>query len=89
MADALKVDPAARELCARLVDAMKDMVPYREQPWARMALAVAARSIRRGRHLTSREQLENLAKSVEEDGDEESARLAALIRGEMQEPGHG
>lgn len=53
--------------------------PWSEKPWTRCALAVAGRAIRRGRHLTEREKLLNLAASMTEDGDE-FADLAARIR---------
>lgn len=69
-----------RERCAELVEQMLDMDPWKDQAWARCALMVAARAIRRGRHLTASEQLENLAKSLEEDGSPEGLSAAAKIR---------
>jgi hypothetical protein len=66
-----------RERCAKLAEAMIHQPPYKEQPWARLALAIAARAIRRGRHLTSKEQLNNLANAFAEEGD---ADIAARIR---------
>lgn len=73
-----------QEQCAQLVEKMIKQKPYRDQVWARMALAVAARAIRRGRHLTERERLLNLAQSMEdadkEDGTNEMARTVAKLR---------
>lgn len=81
-------DADIREQCAKLVDALKQHPILGEKPWARMALTVAARAIRRGRLLTEREQLGNLAASMEDcddvgDTDEERAEnmaCAARIR---------
>lgn len=56
-----------REHDAKLVEMMIHEFPWSEQPYARMALAVAARAIRRGRHLTPAERMENLAKAAEAD----------------------
>lgn len=72
-------DADLREHCAKLCEDMITVKPYCDQPWARMALAVAARAIRRGRHLTSSEQLHNLADSMSEDGPE-FAEVADKIR---------
>ena len=76
-----------REAYARLVEAMIGQAPWKDQLWARTALAIAARSIRRGRHLTEAEKIENLAKSMEEELDGDSAedraegqRAAAKLR---------
>lgn len=62
---------------AGLVRTLMDQKPYKNQPWARMALAVAASAIERGRHLTNAEKDENLAQAFEEEGDYE---IAAKIR---------
>lgn len=59
-------DPRA-EFAAKLAEAMMNEAPWRDQMWARCALASAARTIRRGRLLTEAEKLENLAKAAEED----------------------
>lgn len=66
-----------REESAKLVEAMIHEAPYKDRPWARVALAIAARAIRRGRHLTDQEKLLNLADSMEGDaGDPEDERQA-------------
>lgn len=64
---------------AAICKALMNERPYKDQPWARIALAAAARAIRRGRLLTAAEQNENLARAFEEEGDQE---IAALIRKE-------
>jgi hypothetical protein len=72
---------------SQLVEQMIHETPWKDQPWARAALMIAARAIRRGRHLTEREKLENLAASFEDEpGDtpEEraaSAKTAKWLRG--------
>lgn len=65
---------------AALCEALMEQTPYNKQPWARVALAIAARAIRRGRHLTPTEQLENMAKAFEEEG---SPEIAEKIRGRV------
>lgn len=67
------------EESARLLDALAKEKPWCDKPWARMALAIGARAIRRGRLLTEREKTMNLAASMEQDGPE-FADLAARIR---------
>lgn len=63
------------EAYAKLVQEMIYQKPWCEQSWARLALAVAARAIRRGRHLTESEKLHNLATAMEEDpGETEEER---------------
>jgi hypothetical protein len=62
---------------AALCRDLMEQKPYKDQPWARMALAIAARAILRGRHLTEAEQDENLAKAFDEEGDH---GIAARIR---------
>jgi hypothetical protein len=76
-----------REKHARLVEVMMDQTPWRDYLWARSALAAAGAAIRRGRHLTEAEKLENLAKAMEEpignDTEEDRAegqRAAAKLR---------
>lgn len=76
-----------RERHAKLVEALIDQKPWRDELWARAALACAAHAIRRGRHLTEAEKLENLAKAMEEpiegddeEGREEGKRAAAKLR---------
>jgi hypothetical protein len=69
---------------AKLVESMIDRSPWKDQPWARMALAVAARTIRRGRHLTEAEQLRNLAAAMDEadaeHGEPKNSGASKLLR---------
>lgn len=67
----------ARKADAELVRSLSKEKPYQEQPWARMALFIAANAIDRGRLLTDAEKMENLATAFDEEGDHE---LAAKIR---------
>ena len=53
-----------RERCAQLVDVMLDQVPWKEHMMARGALVLAARVIRRGRHLSAAEKMENLRQAI-------------------------
>lgn len=75
---------AEREHCAKLVDDMLAEKLWADRIWARAALTFAARTIRRGRHLTEREKLLNLAAGMEEadreHGDDGFASTAARIR---------
>lgn len=73
-------EPFTRERSAKLVEAMITQRPWADHQWARVALAIAASAVRRGRHLTESEKIENLAKSMEEAGDPEGIETAALIR---------
>lgn len=45
---------------ASMVEEMITWPQFSDQPWARMALRIAARAIRRRRHLTDAEKLENI-----------------------------
>jgi hypothetical protein len=62
-----------RDELAKLVEAhiwTKDAGgKFRYGPETRVALAIAARDVRRGRALTAAEQLENFRKALEEDPD--------------------
>ena len=49
---------------AEIVEAMLTMPPWCDEMWARGALMVAARAIRRGRHLTDKERIENVKKRL-------------------------
>jgi hypothetical protein len=71
---------SSREMDARLVETMMQETPWRDQQWARCALAAAASAIRRGRLLTEAEKLENLAKAMEEDDVGETPEDRAEIR---------
>jgi hypothetical protein len=73
-----------REQCAKLIQEMIEQPIWAARPWARMALAVAATTIRRGRHLTEAEKINNLADSMAEadaeNGTNESARAVEILR---------
>lgn len=53
-------DNLRQEECAGLIDHMLAEPTYRDNPQRRLALAIAARAIRRGRHLTAEEQFNNV-----------------------------
>jgi hypothetical protein len=55
---------AGAEHAAMLVEAMMDMTPWKDKMDVRCALAIAATAIRRGRHLTDKEKLDNLLRTV-------------------------
>ncbi len=69
-----------REQLAKLVEQMIEESPYNRWPQARMALAVAANAVRRGRHLTSREKMQNLVSALEEDEPLPDHVRASLLR---------
>lgn len=83
----MNIGKSIREECAAMVEAMMDEKPWKDQLWSRTALAIAARAIRRGRHLTEEERLKNLADAMEDaPGDTpeeraENARAVHIIRG--------
>lgn len=64
----------AREECAKIVEAMITQIPWSEKPHTRAALRIAANAVRRGRHLTNAEKIENLAKGFDDEGDHDMAR---------------
>ena len=69
------------EAGAKLLETLAKEKPWCDQPWARMALAIGARAIRRGRLLTEKEKLLNLADAMEaEDVDPEMREVADKIR---------
>ena len=73
-----------REFIAREIEATMEETFYKKRPDARVALAIAAGIVRRGRKLTSSEQLLNLANAMEdadrENGTDENAKIAARVR---------
>lgn len=81
--DPAAFEPFTRERSAKLIEDMIRRRPWSDKADVRMALSIAARAVRRGRHLTEAEQLENLAKSMEEDGDLEGIECAALLRSKI------
>jgi hypothetical protein len=73
-----------REFIAREIEATMEESYYKKRPEARVALAIAAGIVRRGRRLTSREQLLNLANAMEEadkeNGTNENEKIVANVR---------
>lgn len=67
-ANATDAGAPERDRLAKLVEEMIGQTPKHiyDTPTVRMALAIAASVVRRGRHLTDREKLLNLAKGMEE-----------------------
>lgn len=70
---------AERVRLARMIEAM-----VQEEPWAgngdcRMALAIAASNVRRGRPLTSAEKFENLCAAIGEDDPALADRLRSKV----------
>jgi hypothetical protein len=63
-------DTIGQEECAALIDTMLTEAPWKDQMWARGALMIAARAIRRGRHLSASEKLDNAFKWIEGGGDD-------------------
>lgn len=59
-----------REDRAKLIDDMLKEPGWANHPRSRLALTVAARTIRRGRHLSSMEKWENIKAFCEESGDD-------------------
>lgn len=70
-----------REACAWLVEEMKNMWPWSDKPYAKLVLSIAAKAIRRGRHLTDQERIQNLARAFEEEGDIELANQLRELTG--------
>lgn len=56
-----------QEKYATMVEAMLKQKPWCDHLMARGALITAARAIRRGRHLTAVERLDNLLKLIKEE----------------------
>lgn len=75
-----------QQQCANLVRSLMEQKPWKDQQWARCALAIAARAVLRGRLLTEQEKMLNLAAAMEEDGDE-FKDIAAKIRKAVIEEG--
>jgi len=80
MSTTIDAAAAERERCAAMLKELSGQSPLSDNSWARVALAIGARAIQRGRLLTDQEKLENLAKAFEEEGDHEIA--AAIRKGE-------
>lgn len=77
-----------REFIAREIEATMNETFYKKRPVARLALAIAAGIVRRGRRLTANEQLMNLADAMEdadeENGTTENAQIVSRVRGLVQ-----
>lgn len=58
-----------QEECAGLIDQMLSEPAYRDDPKTRLSLMIAARAIRRGRHLTADEKRANLNSFLAEGSD--------------------
>lgn len=73
-----------REFIATEIEATMEESFYKKRPEARVALAIAAGIVRRGRRLSSTEQLANLADAMEEadreNGTNENAKIVDRIR---------
>lgn len=54
----------------RLAKMIEEYAMERKAPGERMVLAIVAKAVRRGRLLTAKEQLENLAKAMAKADDE-------------------
>jgi len=70
---------------AKLVRDMIDQKPWCDKPDARVALAIAARTILRGRHLTEAEKLRNLAASMEAEDVDDGLDMTATVERLRQE----
>jgi len=57
----------AREECAKLVEQMLEDPIFSNHARVKCALKIAARAIRRGRHLTPSEKLENVIRWLEQE----------------------
>lgn len=56
-----------QEKYAIMVEAMLNQKPWCDHLMARGAIIMAARAIRRGRHLTATEKIDNLLKLIKEE----------------------
>lgn len=65
--DAINEIQRLREISATLVEQMIEQRPWKDKRWSRCALAIAARAIRRGRHLTEEEKFENLMRAMADE----------------------
>jgi hypothetical protein len=60
-------EPVAWRGAVRLLHRLMQEKPFNEQPWARMALAIGAKAIMRGRLLTEAEKLQSLITEMNND----------------------
>lgn len=68
-----------RDRLAKLVESMIKEPTFAKSPHARMAIAIAASNVRRGRLLTSSEKFDNLTSAIEEDDPDLAARIRASL----------
>jgi hypothetical protein len=54
----------AREKSAKIVEQTLHEMHLQDRQWARAAILFASRAVRRGRHLTAKEKLENFTKAM-------------------------
>lgn len=73
------VDGRERDRLAKLVESMIEEPTFAKSPHARMAIAIAASNVRRGRLLTSSEKFDNLTSAIEEDDPDLANRLRACL----------
>jgi len=82
-------DLLEREFIAREIEATMEESYFKKHANARVALAIAASIVRRGRRLTSREQLLNLANAMEnadrENGTDVNEKIISLTRAAASE----
>jgi hypothetical protein len=67
-----------RDRLAKMIEAMATQSPWADNVDCRMALAIAANNVRRGRPLTEQEKFSNLTKAIEEDDPDLAERLRTL-----------
>lgn len=70
-----KMIEAERVRLARMIEAMVQEEPWADNANSRMALAIAASNVRRGRPLTSAEKFANLCDAIGEDDPELADRI--------------
>jgi len=84
------ITESEREFIAREIEATMEEGFYKKCAEARVALAIAASIVRRGRRLTSNEQLINLANAMEEadmeNGTNENAKIVEKVRAVARSP---
>lgn len=80
----IPLSASEREFIATEIEKTMDESFYKKRAEVRVALAVAAGIVRRGRRLTSNEQLANLANAMEqadqENGTDENTEIVRRVR---------
>jgi hypothetical protein len=86
----IPMSASEREFIASEIEATMEETFYKKRPEVQVALAIAADIVRRGRRLTSREQLLNLANAMEEadreNGTVENRKIVDLTRAAAEAP---